>query len=253
LALAHEISMPEAGRHQREPSVGPLFGDDDGNDSDIEFLSSRPVAAVDGARGGGRGSSPSDNASRVPGGYPSERSGGGSGGGGSSSSRHEGFTTACSLMESSSSNGMKRMSRREMDFYAITKLTHKEYRARTGLEPPDLHPNGDRIQEHLANLLANISSDVEEAQNRARTPEGIVPTLYPHQQVALAWMIKAEMGSNRGGILADDMGLGKTLSAMSLIVSRPSPVKQFKVRCCCVGGGGGSWLPRQTNKHTRAD
>lgn len=46
-----------------------------------------------------------------------------------------------------------------------------------------------------------------------------------HQKMALAWMLKREMGSTpRGGILADDQGLGKTVSTMSLIVSNmPDP------------------------------
>jgi hypothetical protein len=52
----------------------------------------------------------------------------------------------------------------------------------------------------------------------------LVP-LMRHQRMALAWMVKRELGSHpRGGILADDQGLGKTVSTMSLIVTNmPDP------------------------------
>ncbi|KAF3768671.1 hypothetical protein M406DRAFT_81901 [Cryphonectria parasitica EP155] len=49
--------------------------------------------------------------------------------------------------------------------------------------------------------------------------------LYPHQQLALRWMIDSEEGNNKGGILADDMGLGKTISTLALMVSRRSSDK----------------------------
>lgn len=38
-----------------------------------------------------------------------------------------------------------------------------------------------------------------------------------------------EEGKNKGGILADDMGLGKTISALALILSRPSTDPLCKV------------------------
>lgn len=45
-------------------------------------------------------------------------------------------------------------------------------------------------------------------------PAGLKRPLYPHQDIALAWMKKMEAGTNKGGILADDMGLGKTISTL---------------------------------------
>jgi SNF2 family DNA or RNA helicase len=38
-----------------------------------------------------------------------------------------------------------------------------------------------------------------------------------------------EEGTNKGGILADDMGLGKTISALALMLSRPSQDRARKV------------------------
>jgi SNF2 family DNA or RNA helicase len=38
-----------------------------------------------------------------------------------------------------------------------------------------------------------------------------------------------EEGTNKGGILADDMGLGKTISALALMLSRPSTDRLRKV------------------------
>jgi len=51
---------------------------------------------------------------------------------------------------------------------------------------------------------------------------------YEHQKLALTWLKSMEEGTNKGGILADDMGLGKTISALALILSRPStdPVRK---------------------------
>lgn len=45
---------------------------------------------------------------------------------------------------------------------------------------------------------------------------------YEHQKLALTWLKSMEEGTNKGGILADDMGLGKTISALALILTRPS-------------------------------
>jgi SNF2 family DNA or RNA helicase len=53
---------------------------------------------------------------------------------------------------------------------------------------------------------------------------------YEHQKLALTWLKSMEQGTNKGGILADDMGLGKTLSALALILSRPSDTVARKVR-----------------------
>ncbi|KAH6697470.1 SNF2 family domain-containing protein [Plectosphaerella plurivora] len=70
-------------------------------------------------------------------------------------------------------------------------------------------------------LLANIRPDMDiPEEDRADTPAAMTYPLYPHQKIALDWMVRQETGSCKGGILADDMGLGKTISMLSLIVTR---------------------------------
>lgn len=73
----------------------------------------------------------------------------------------------------------------------------------------------------IRDLLRNIRPDMAIPEHdRGATPEGLKRTLYPHQDVALAWLGKMEEGTNNGGILADDMGLGKTITILSFILSR---------------------------------
>lgn len=87
----------------------------------------------------------------------------------------------------------------------------------------DLHDDPRKTAEEIKDLLANIRPDEDiPEEDRIGTPEQLRYALYAHQQLALQWMMDSEKGKNQGGILADDMGLGKTLSALALMVSRPS-------------------------------
>ncbi|KAL2262941.1 hypothetical protein VTK26DRAFT_8867 [Humicola hyalothermophila] len=80
-----------------------------------------------------------------------------------------------------------------------------------------------KTEEDIQQLLSNIRPDMEiPEEERGETPEAMKYPLYAHQQLALKWMSNMEEGTNKGGILADDMGLGKTISALALMVSRPS-------------------------------
>ncbi|KAG9231581.1 SNF2 family N-terminal domain-containing protein [Amylocarpus encephaloides] len=80
-----------------------------------------------------------------------------------------------------------------------------------------------KTTEEIQSLLDNIQPDVDLGmENREGTPEGLKYPLYEHQKIALTWLKAQEEGGNKGGILADDMGLGKTISALALILSRPS-------------------------------
>ncbi|KAF5266497.1 hypothetical protein FOXYS1_2660 [Fusarium oxysporum] len=81
-------------------------------------------------------------------------------------------------------------------------------------------------QGELDALLKNISADMDLPKaGLGEAPEGLKRPLYPHQDIALAWMKKMESGTNKGGILADDMGLGKTISTLSLLLDRRAPTR----------------------------
>ncbi|KAI5464047.1 SNF2 family N-terminal domain-containing protein [Mariannaea sp. PMI_226] len=78
----------------------------------------------------------------------------------------------------------------------------------------------------LDDLLQNIRPDMDiPERNRDGTPAGLKRPLYPHQELAVAWMKKMEQGTNHGGILADDMGLGKTISTLALLLANPATTR----------------------------
>lgn len=87
-----------------------------------------------------------------------------------------------------------------------------------------------KTNQEIKELLENIRPDVDlPPEDREGTPEGLVYPLYEHQKLALTWLKSMEEGTNKGGILADDMGLGKTISALALILTRPSQDRARKV------------------------
>lgn len=93
----------------------------------------------------------------------------------------------------------------------------------------DLQDDPRKTAEEIKDLLANIRPDEDiPEEDRIGTPEALRYPLYPHQQLALQWMISSETGKNKGGILADDMGLGKTISTLALMVNRPSSDRAIK-------------------------
>jgi hypothetical protein len=76
----------------------------------------------------------------------------------------------------------------------------------------------------ISALLSSIQDDtIPPPGNREKTPAHMSSQLLEHQKIALGWLKRQEMSHYRGGILADDMGLGKTVSAIALILARPSP------------------------------
>ncbi|KAG8671409.1 hypothetical protein FPOAC2_04746 [Fusarium poae] len=102
---------------------------------------------------------------------------------------------------------------------------------REWMQDPDHDPyanfQGPQLDaKELEDLLANISSDMDLPKaGLGEAPAGLKRPLYPHQDIALAWMKKMESGTNKGGILADDMGLGKTISTLALILARPATTR----------------------------
>lgn len=94
----------------------------------------------------------------------------------------------------------------------------------------DAYHDPGMSDKELDDLLQNIRPDMDiPERNRDGTPAGLKRPLYPHQELAIAWMKKMEEGTNKGGILADDMGLGKTISTLALMLAR-QPTGRTKVR-----------------------
>jgi SNF2 family DNA or RNA helicase len=90
--------------------------------------------------------------------------------------------------------------------------------------PYDHGPGLDESE--LQELLKNISADMDLPKlDPNDAPAGLKRPLYPHQDIALAWMKKMEEGTSKGGILADDMGLGKTISTLALLLARPATTR----------------------------
>ncbi|KAH0569156.1 transcription termination factor 2-like [Cotesia glomerata] len=71
----------------------------------------------------------------------------------------------------------------------------------------------ERLEHFHGSLLSRPTEN-----ERAEDPRGLVVSLMPHQQHALAWLMWREQQKPRGGVLADDMGLGKTLTMISLVI-----------------------------------
>ncbi|KAI9743819.1 MAG: hypothetical protein M1818_002553 [Claussenomyces sp. TS43310] len=94
---------------------------------------------------------------------------------------------------------------------------------RVAMDVHDFITDPRKTAQEIKDLLENIRPDTEiPIENREGTPDGLKYPLYEHQKLALTWLKSMEDGTNKGGILADDMGLGKTISALALILSRPS-------------------------------
>ncbi|KAF5703670.1 DNA repair RAD16 [Fusarium mundagurra] len=118
------------------------------------------------------------------------------------------------------SNGLDFMSGLDADGTPINPRLMSFAREADSFHTPQLD------QGELDALLKNISADMDLPKaGLGEAPEGLKRPLYPHQDIALAWMKKMESGTNKGGILADDMGLGKTISTLSLLLDRRAPTR----------------------------
>lgn len=97
------------------------------------------------------------------------------------------------------------------------------------MHTPPSQQNLKRRLAFLFNALSAISSNSFKPTMSLTPLKSIAHFKYfPHQQVAIRWMLKLEetgfkmaLRTIRGGILADDMGLGKTLEVAGLIKNSP--------------------------------
>lgn len=67
----------------------------------------------------------------------------------------------------------------------------------------------------------------------------LVPSLFPFQRAALAWMVRREREQREeplGGILADEQGLGKTVQTLALCLAQPQPLAASPVGAMVAGG-----------------
>ena len=81
-------------------------------------------------------------------------------------------------------------------------------------------------EEHDKWIDMNLTEDVDlDHQNElvsetADAPSDLIMPLLRYQKEWLAWALKQEESTTRGGILADEMGMGKTIQAIALVLSK---------------------------------
>jgi len=117
----------------------------------------------------------------------------------------------------------------------------RKYRE-TGEIPPELvteYRNTEYLHHVTQRDTQNFENLVELALNEAE-PLDFPPQLQcsnlEHQRQGLGWLLRAERGHNKGGILADDMGLGKTVQTIALFYANPSPHQSLSPPALDVNG-----------------
>ncbi|KAJ4828712.1 hypothetical protein Tsubulata_038330 [Turnera subulata] len=94
------------------------------------------------------------------------------------------------------------------------------------------------------NTNQGVDSDqhCESACETAAEPSGLIMPLLAYQKEWLAWALKQEESTVRGGILADEMGMGKTIQAVALVLAkqeiRERGVSRSQRSCSSMNLGG---------------
>ncbi|KAH0651803.1 hypothetical protein KY284_031715 [Solanum tuberosum] len=78
----------------------------------------------------------------------------------------------------------------------------------------------NRWMEENHTLYLDFNSQNEFMSETAEQPSDLIIPLLRYQKEWLAWALKQEESTARGGILADDMGMGKTVQAMALVLAK---------------------------------
>ncbi|KAK4713732.1 hypothetical protein R3W88_019639 [Solanum pinnatisectum] len=87
----------------------------------------------------------------------------------------------------------------------------------------DVGKGGDhnnRWMEENHTLYLDFNSQNEFMSETAKQPSNLIIPLLRYQKEWLAWALKQEESTARGGILADDMRMGKIVQAMALVLAK---------------------------------